>query len=364
MEVIKYLKQHGIKALEEEFAIKAKIYGEGLIVLNYDQIYSSPKAHPIVAECRGLILDSDFNVVSRSFDRFFNLGEQPDTQIDIDISKTRCYEKIDGSLIKIYCWKGNWYISTRGTAFAESDVNGFPLTFEQLVHKAINVESKQAFQYLCEQLLNPDFTYICEITSAENRVVKQYNGYQLYYLAVRNNLTGYYTNDQEQACEVFMSFPKAFSFDSVENCIETAKHLKDLDEGYVLYQDGVPRAKVKSPVYVAVHNIRGEGLSPKRIAQIVLSGESEEYLKYFPEDESFFIPYFDAQESLDLAIHTVYEATMKIEDQKQFALEVKDYPFSAVLFQCKKTGKHPQQVFAHQTEPSKIRMLEAFLEAA
>src|SRR4051812_14440572 len=102
MEVIKYLKQYGLKALEEEFSIKAKIYEEGLIVLNYDQIYSSTKAHPIVAECRGLILDTDFNIVSRSFDRFFNLGEQPETQTDIDISKAVCMEKIDGSLIKIY----------------------------------------------------------------------------------------------------------------------------------------------------------------------------------------------------------------------------------------------------------------------
>ncbi len=79
MKVVDYLKKNGLAALEAEFAIKSKLYEEGLIVLNYDQIYSAPKAHPIVVECRGLILDTDFNVVSRSLDRFFNYGEQPDT---------------------------------------------------------------------------------------------------------------------------------------------------------------------------------------------------------------------------------------------------------------------------------------------
>jgi hypothetical protein len=73
MQVVQYLKEHGIGKLVSEFGIKVKEYDEGLLVLNYDLI-ESPKSHPIVMECRSLILDKQFNVVSRSFDRFFNLG--------------------------------------------------------------------------------------------------------------------------------------------------------------------------------------------------------------------------------------------------------------------------------------------------
>ena len=74
MKVQKYLKEHGLAKLQEEFSIKVKEYPEGLLVLNYDQI-SSPKSNEITVECRALILDKDFNVVSRSFDRFFNWKE-------------------------------------------------------------------------------------------------------------------------------------------------------------------------------------------------------------------------------------------------------------------------------------------------
>jgi hypothetical protein len=54
-----------------------KSYDCGISKLNYDQIESA-KAHPVVMECRGLILSYPHGeVVARSFDRFFNYGEVP-----------------------------------------------------------------------------------------------------------------------------------------------------------------------------------------------------------------------------------------------------------------------------------------------
>lgn len=55
MHVVRYLKQHGLEKLKEEFFIKVKEYDEGLITLNYNQI-ASPKAHPIVMECTEMVL--------------------------------------------------------------------------------------------------------------------------------------------------------------------------------------------------------------------------------------------------------------------------------------------------------------------
>lgn len=366
MKVIDYLKQHGVAKLVSEFSIKVKEYEEGLLVLGYDQI-ESPKAHPIVMECRGLILDKEFNVVSRGFDRFFNYGEQPDTQAHIDWSKAICFEKVDGSLIKIYNWKGNWYVSTRGTAFAESTVNGFPLTFKDLVFKALGVQ-EHSFQLLCNSHLDPDYTYIFEITATENRVVKVYEGYTLHYLGSRNNKTfemGVQPDSTEGLLLAFSFGAKAidsFRFSTPEECLETAKHLKDLDEGYVLWQDGRPVCKIKSPAYVAVHHIRGEGLNPKRISQIVLTGETDEYLKYFPEDEHHFIPYIKAFEALKRAMSLFYADVSFIVNQKEFALAVKDQPFSSIMFTCKKHGWQPMTAFNEAREEYKIKLLQEFIE--
>lgn len=361
MQVLQYIKENGIQKLNEEFGIMVKLYEEGLYVLNYDQI-NSPKAHSIVVECRGLIIDHDLNIVSRSLDRFFNLGEQPETQAHLDWSKAECAEKVDGSLIKIYSWKGTWHCSTRGTAFAESNCN-FGDSFKSLIFKALDCDGEVEFQHLCNLWLDNDWTYVLELTCRENRVVKAYDGYTLHYLASRHNQSGEFGDDYEEQAALMIGARKinTFKFSNVDDCINTAKHLPDLEEGYVVYQEGKPVCKVKSPAYVAVHHIRGEGLSPKRIMQLVLINEQDEYLNYFPEDEKFFTPYVLAFVSLQWKMRETYSKFQGTTEQKEFALAVKDYPYSSVLFQARQKKKDVIETFHEQSESFKMKVLEAFV---
>lgn len=362
MKVLDFIKKNGVKTLTEEYGIVVKEYDD-LLVLNYDQI-ESPKSEDIVSECRGLILDKQLSVVSRSFDRFFNYGERPETQQHLDFSKAVVYEKMDGSLIKIYNHKGFWNISTRGTAFAESGVNGFDLSFKDLVLKALCCEDDADFQEQCNACLDSQFTYIFEVTSVENRVVKRYTGYTLWYLASRHNTSGVYGDDfEEYQAQMFGALlPEKYEFSSVEECIETAKHLKDLSEGYVVYQDFVPVCKIKSPAYLAVHAIRGEGLTPKRIKQLVLINEQDEYLTYFPEDEQFFAPYVVAFDNMKEDLVSVFDNNSDIEDQKEFALVVKDYPYSAVLFQARQKKQNPVHVLHSMPESYKLKVIDSYME--
>ena len=72
--VQKYLKDHTLDDLKEEFGINFKLYDDR-VILKY-RVDSKPKYHPIVLECRGIILSfPDFEILSRGFDRFFNYGE-------------------------------------------------------------------------------------------------------------------------------------------------------------------------------------------------------------------------------------------------------------------------------------------------
>lgn len=360
MQVQKYLKEFGLEALKQEFGIKVKEYDEGLLVLNYDKI-NSPKSHPIVKECRSLILDSSFNVVSRSFSRFFNLGEVPESQSHIDMSKATLFEKVDGSLIKIYNWKGTWYVSTRSTAFGESTVNGFDLTFKELVFKALGINNDIEFQKECKRSLLPSLTYICEVTSIENRCVKTYSGYTLYLLSARNNVTGDYLEEWKAALDFGMKNPMSYTFDSIESCIKAAKELKNLDEGYVLYQDGIPVCKIKSPAYCAVHLIKGEGLSHKRIAELVLTGEQDEYLTYFPEDKPFIEPYAETLAWLLEHTQSTYEAVESVESQKDFALAVKGSKASSLLFSMRKLNLNAKEAWDKQTDSYRVNTLLEFV---
>lgn len=371
MKTIEFIKQHGVDALTEQFGIKVRREG-GLVVLNYDQI-ESPKTDPIVMECRGLILDeqNDFEIVSRSYDRFFNLGEALNVMPEIDWKTAKLYEKIDGSLIRMYKHNGMWQIATRGTAFADVPCGDWGITFRELVYKALDVENDDEFQALMMQsLMHQGNTYIFELTSVENRVVKSYEGYKLHFLGTRQH-EGDCRIDSEHEEKWLRSgscilgdrihFPKEYSFATEEDCVTAVRELKDLDEGYVLYQNGVPICKVKSPAYVAVHHIRGEGLNPKRCAELVLSGEEEEYLTYFPSDEEVIEPYSQAYGLLQNDIRLAYRATKHIENQKEFALAIAHHKFKGVLFTARSKGIEWQQAFNEARLQLRIEMLMKYV---
>lgn len=368
MQVIEFIKQNGLQALTEQFAISVK-QTDDLLMLNYNQI-DSPKTHPIVQECRSLILEAGtLKVVSRSFDRFFNYGEALNVMPEIDWSRAVAYDKVDGSLIKIYNHKGIWYISTKGMVYGDSDCMGYGVTFKELVWKAIGVENDEQFQRKMRNcIFDESTTYIFELTSVENRVVKRYEGYKLHFLAARLNKNGDYVTALEKKwfCYAgsgadFIHYPNEYKFKTPEDCLRTARELKDLDEGYVVYQDGVPIAKIKSPAYVAVHHIRGEGLNPKRIMQLVLVNEQDEYISYFPEDAEVFKPYVLAKSLLDHHIVSVYDAIKDIEDQKEFAVKAQSFPFKAALFQARSKKIDVNTAFNDQRDTYKMEILKEYL---
>ena len=79
-----------------------------LAIVNYDQI-ASPKTHPVVRECRGLVLNTDtLEVVARGFNRFFNWGEVADEMPLFDFSDFVVQEKVDGSFVLLFYFAGRW----------------------------------------------------------------------------------------------------------------------------------------------------------------------------------------------------------------------------------------------------------------
>ena len=330
-----------LEALKEApYNLTVKEYSDR-ILLDYDQTRSK-KDDPIVMDCRGTIIDKSGKVICRSFTRFFNLGECEHLQKDIDISKCFAVEKVDGSFIRIYWYAGKWEIATRGTAFGESQVLDYQLTFRELVFKALRISNEQEFQDFCEVRFDKTITYMFEVTSVENRVVKHYEGYKLWWLGWRKN-TDYTLAGNEFPQLVPMTdfyFPKNVFFDSFEDVKNSANSLQDLDEGWVLWQDdaygmkyaSAPVAKVKSPAYVVAHHIRGEGMSQKRCWQLIISGEVEEYLTYFPKDSEFVRKRVNVIDLMYRQIENNWAEVFHIKDKKYFAECVSNMPFKDFLF--------------------------------
>lgn len=356
--------------LTVEFGIKIREYPDRT-VFNYDQL-ESPKMDPMVQECRGLILrNSDWSVMARSFNRFFNLGEAGTSEKTFPIHLATAFEKLDGSLITVYHDDplsytesgGKWCASTRSLAFAEGSVTYGEGTFFDLVEKAFGKSLQEEMK-----TGNPFYSYVFELTSPFNRVVTRYAEFKMTLLAVRRN-----SNDDDfsqKQCDMIARHrgwarPKTFSFATAEEVVSSLKDLPPLDEGYVLavYDEltrSYSRVKVKNPSYLAVAHMRSnDGLNLKSVIKLVFAGDEGEYLTYYPEDAEIFTPWQDAFKKMHDAIHTTWAAHKDIEDQKTFALAVKDTGLSGILFQLRK-GVQLTDILDRTSDDAKTQLLTKF----
>lgn len=325
-----------------------------LLHLDYSQI-EVDKFDPIGRECRGLILDYDGNIVCKSFDRFFNLGEcGVDT---FDFENSIAYEKADGSLVRIYYCKATqqWEIATRGTAFAEGP-HEFHGTFRNFILKCMD-RTEEQFQIDCRLYLTPGITTIFEAIGPDNRIVTPYKVNELVYL-------GMVISDMERVEDVAPTLEEAnwfmnyvgwnvrplveYKFDTKEHCMQALEGLTDLAEGYVVYNKLTgERVKIKNAVYLAAHRLRGNGLTVNAICELVAMGEVEEYTATFPEDAWKFDTAINELAIMKGLLINNYIAACHYTDQfkglpteqKEFALYVKDLSLSCVMFKARKTGE-------------------------
>lgn len=330
LKVQQYLIDFGLDTLQDQFKIKVRRHNKypNLICLNYNQLESSPKDHPVVRECRGLILDEENNwfVVSYPYKRFFNYGEFGADEICW--SSARTYEKLDGSLIQLYNYNNEWHIATRGAPDASGEVgSNCGLIFRDLAWDVFFNHEK----YSLDMFL-PEYNYFFELCTPYNRVIVPHKESRLVLHGCRNRNT---------LCEIdiqrLKSFnkPKLYKLNDWESISTAIQELDGVNhEGFIVVDAAFNRIKLKSPQYVALSHLK-EGLTENRILEIVITNESDELLTYFPEYTEIYSKYQAAFDQLVAEIESVWQQYKNIEMQKDFALTIKHHPFSSVLFSLK-----------------------------
>ena len=260
---------------DDTYRIKIK-RAEGFIMFSYG--IDADFHIDIVRECRGIILDETdgYRPVCVPFFKFGNYGEP--YADDIDWNTARVLEKIDGSLIKLWNYKGAWRVSTNNTINAESaKTNNNDNTFLNVFNEAWAHTGKQFGE------LNPEYTYMFELVSPQTRVVVPYAETKLYHIGTRDN-----SSLQELHIDIGVEKPKEYSISTIEACVEAAKNLDRYHEGFIVVDSRWRRIKLKSPIYVAIHHILNNISSDKRIIELVISGEDAEVVAYFPEYAAMF----------------------------------------------------------------------------
>lgn len=185
-------------------------------------------------QCRGLIMDADYNVVARPFRKFFNLSEThaqpiPNTPFEV-------YDKLDGSMGVLYFLNDQPFIATRGSFQSEQAIKANEMLYAQY---------RSSFQHL-----DPSKTYMVEIIYPQNRIVVDYGTRkELVLLGIIDTKTG-----EEEALKN-IGFPLVKRYDALHDIDK----LKDLafenKEGFVVKFENNHRVKVKFEEYVRLHRL-------------------------------------------------------------------------------------------------------------
>ena len=244
---------------------------DGRVLLKYSP--ASPKDNPICQECRGLILDSDNNweIVCRSFNRFFNAGEEEAATLSGNL---RVYEKVDGSICRFYYYAGEWWCASMTGIDATQIVIDGNYNFFNLVLRALNTYNLTWESFTAT--LNPDHCYTFELATQDNIVVVPHEGYHLYYLGEYN-----LRENRELWCpHLLTEYAKAYDFTSLEEVQQAATLLGDNQEGFVVVDENWNRVKVKGDQYFKLHFMLNNG-KPDYLTLLFNDGK-DEFLSYFP----------------------------------------------------------------------------------
>lgn len=315
------IKEKGLDKVIKEFNLQID-EKDNLVLLNYHQ-FKSPKFNHFVNMCRGIILEKDsWKIVSYPFYRFYNIGED---NLTYDWNNHILQEKIDGSLIQIFYYKNKWRVATRGKIDAEGYLpNDENKTFADLIFKITTSRFWDS--------LETDKMYYFELVSPKNRNITPYEYEALYFLMARQDL-------HELSCclppkDTFV--PKKFT----DNYTQEKARLKIVDEGFVASfnqkeKDGLSykRVKIKNEQYIELFYLKQN--IERNMLKIILRGEFAEVISYLPEYKNALLKLQKEFSGLKEKIRCVYEAYKNL-PIKEFALAVKDLPFSDCLFRMYK----------------------------
>jgi len=315
-----------------------KVY-PNLYQFTYDQIESSKiKDHPMVVECRGIILDRDNNweVVARPFDRFFNYGETVSNN-QFDFSSLVAQEKIDGSLIILYFYKNSWHVATKNSPNASGNVGKETFTFAELFKKIFNSKMYSTFY------LNHNNTYMFELTSKYNRVVTNQidNDGEITLIGIRQNKTGK-EFPVSQHSDLF-PIVRSFKLNTIDDILTASRELDpSKQEGFVLVDKNFNRIKVKSEKYVLIHYLK-DSLNDERLIELLKTGEDSEIFAYFPDLKKKYDVFQTAWNDQINELNAYWFGLRDIwfENQKQFALYIQKnyYTKYHAFFYSMRSGK-------------------------
>jgi len=206
---------------------------------------------------RSSVWNYNGELISASFPKFFNWSEQPDlSPVPTSLKNATVVEKLDGSLLIVSKYNGQYILRTRGTVDASTMANGHELE----IFKERFKNSLQRLGMATPETWNVSLLF--EWVSPINKIVLNYGEEPDWYIVGIVNHSDYslFTQSELDMWSKKYGFkrPPTYTFSGVEDL------LKDVDqwrgkEGVVVYSKNDQMLhKVKAMDYLIKHRFKSE----------------------------------------------------------------------------------------------------------
>jgi RNA ligase len=276
----------------DEFVVATREWG---VVVNYlvvmadtfPPIDESPELeqdliaqrNAIRRECRGLLFYPDGRIMSRRLHKFFNVNERDETADRfVDLNKPHVIlEKLDGSMITPVVTSGGlrW-----GTKMGITDVS---MQAELFVAK--NPDYIE-FSQFC---IDAGHTPIYEWCSRSQRIVVDYPDDRLVLIAIRNTITGKYTDYAglknlvgPWKIELVKTYPGTAA--SMEHLIAETRAVEDI-EGWIIRFDNGQMVKIKGDWYVRIHKVKDALAHEKNVVEMLINEAADDVKPHMLEQD-------------------------------------------------------------------------------
>lgn len=259
-------------------------------------------------QARGTIIsikpEDNFKVIALPYFRFYNLGEKF-TDV-IDWSTTRVLEKLDGSLIILYYYDGEWCFATSGTpdAYGMSDL--------------INKVWKQ-LNYRFPDPEDQDKTFMFELCSLKNKIVVSYEVERMVLHGVRSIVTFQEEMPDAYAIKYGYELIKSYPVYTLEDAhTMVLKFNPTQNEGCVYVDHAFRRVKDKNPDYVVLSKTAEGDSIEVTILKTIFANDGSEFLSTNPDKTELYNEIYQKYAKLCEEIDRVWHSVNGLPDRKSF----------------------------------------------
>ena len=225
---------------------------------------------------RSVVVNYEGEVISAGFPKFTNWGENPEHfPVPTSLNNCNVVEKLDGSLLIVSKYKGNYILRTRGTVDAYTLSNGYEL----------DIFKEKILSKLHNDVDTWNYSVLFEWVSPVNKIVLNYGDEPDWHLVGFVNHINYSMAQQDlldaMAEKYGFKRPTTYSFPSVEQLLKDVELWKN-KEGVCVYSHNDQNIhKVKGAWYLALHHMKSELSNIEKVLDVWLERGMPDYQTFY-----------------------------------------------------------------------------------